>query len=113
MATSQQPGAALRGGHRFYVASMAGIAKGGVTPVTEAEKKGCVDAAAGPLVEQSEQGSSSGPAPAGYPLARVGKEAPDFELIAFHQGEFKKVKLSDYRGKWVVLCFYPADFTFV
>jgi peroxiredoxin (alkyl hydroperoxide reductase subunit C) len=30
------------------------------------------------------------------------------------QGEgFKNIKLSDYRGKWVVLCFYPGDFTFV
>lgn len=46
------------------------------------------------------------------PLARVGKEAPDFEATAYIPGEgFKLVKLSDYRGKWVVLCFYPGDFT--
>ena len=45
--------------------------------------------------------------------ARVGKEAPDFETVAFVDGGFKKVKLSSYRGKWVVLCFYPGDFTFV
>jgi len=46
--------------------------------------------------------------------ARVGKEAPDFEASAYVQGEgFKNIKLSDYRGKWVVLCFYPGDFTFV
>jgi len=45
--------------------------------------------------------------------ARVGREAPDFEINAFVDGGFKKVKLSDYRNKWVVLCFYPGDFTFV
>ncbi|HDN80549.1 MAG: hypothetical protein DRI61_08805 [Chloroflexi bacterium] len=46
-------------------------------------------------------------------VAKVGKPAPDFEASAFINGEFKKVKLSDYRGKWVVLCFYPSDYTFV
>jgi len=46
-------------------------------------------------------------------LARVGQEAPDFEANAFVGGDFKKVKLSDYRGQWVVMCFYPGDFTFV
>jgi peroxiredoxin (alkyl hydroperoxide reductase subunit C) len=43
----------------------------------------------------------------------VGKEAPDFEAAAFADGGFKNVKLSDFRGQWVVLCFYPGDFTFV
>jgi len=47
-------------------------------------------------------------------IARTGKEAPDFEASAYMVGEgFKNVKLSDYRGKWVILCFYPGDFTFV
>lgn len=46
-------------------------------------------------------------------VARVGKSAPDFEAEAFVDGGFRKVKLSDYQGRWVVLCFYPADFTFV
>jgi len=45
--------------------------------------------------------------------ARVGKPAPDFELTAFIGGGFKNVKLSDYKGKWIVICFYPGDFTFV
>jgi alkyl hydroperoxide reductase subunit AhpC len=44
---------------------------------------------------------------------KIGKPAPDFETTAFHQGEITKVKLSDYRGKWVMLYFYPGDFTFV
>jgi len=46
-------------------------------------------------------------------VAKVGKKAPDFEATAFVDGEFKNIKLSDYKGKWVVLCFYPGDFTFV
>ncbi len=45
--------------------------------------------------------------------ARVGGKAPDFEAPAYHRGEFTTVKLSDYLGKWVLLCFYPGDFTFV
>lgn len=44
---------------------------------------------------------------------RVGRKAPDFEAPAYHNGNFGQVKLSDYHGKWVVLCFYPGDFTFV
>jgi NADH-dependent peroxiredoxin subunit C len=43
----------------------------------------------------------------------IDDEVPDFELEALHEGEVKKVKLSDYRGKWVALVFYPGDFTFV
>ncbi len=45
--------------------------------------------------------------------ARVGRKAPEFETNAFVDGAFKKVKLSDYQGQWLVLCFYPGDFTFV
>ncbi len=33
--------------------------------------------------------------------------------MAYHAGKFKKIKLSDYKGKWVVLFFYPRDFTFI
>lgn len=45
--------------------------------------------------------------------AKVGKAAPDFEASAFVNGGFANIKLSDYKGKWVVVCFYPGDFTFV
>ncbi len=46
--------------------------------------------------------------------ARVGQVAPDFEASAYVRGEgFMNVQLSNYRGRWVVLCFYPGDFTFV
>jgi len=43
----------------------------------------------------------------------VGSPAPSFTLDAVVNQELKKVSLSDYRGKWVVLFFYPGDFTFV
>src|SRR3981081_2845149 len=45
--------------------------------------------------------------------AQVQKDAPDFTATAVVNEEFKQVKLSDYRGKYVVLFFYPLDFTFV
>ncbi len=44
---------------------------------------------------------------------RINQEAPDFEAKAFHEESVKDIKLSKYKGKWVVLFFYPADFTFV
>ncbi len=44
---------------------------------------------------------------------RVGQTAPDFSAEAVVDQEFKTIKLSDYRGKYVVLFFYPLDFTFV
>ena len=45
--------------------------------------------------------------------ARVGQKAPDFQAPAYYKGKFTSVKLSDYLGKWVLVCFYPGDFTFV
>ena len=43
----------------------------------------------------------------------VGKNAPEFKAEAVVNGDFKSVSLSDYRGKYVLLFFYPLDFTFV
>ena len=43
----------------------------------------------------------------------IGKKAPDFTAPGYHQGKFVNVRLSEYLGKWVLLCFYPGDFTFV
>ncbi len=40
-------------------------------------------------------------------------EIINFELEAFQNEEIKKVKLADYKGQWLVLIFYPADFTFI
>lgn len=45
--------------------------------------------------------------------AKVGGKAPDFEAPTYFQGKFSQVKLSDFPGKWLLLCFYPGDFTFV
>lgn len=47
-------------------------------------------------------------------MVKIGQPIPDFELEAFHNDAYdKKIKLSDFRGKWLVLFFYPADFTFI
>lgn len=77
----------------------------------------CVQPARGPLVspdsQTPEEGESQTTEEVQVALVGVGKEAPDFEAAAFVDGGFKNVKLSDYRGKWVVICFYPGDFTFV
>ena len=80
------------------------------------EEEGCVATAQGPIVpEQDESAAIPMQQERREPkmVAQVGKPAPDFEAIAFVDGGFKPLKLSDYKGKWVVLCFYPGDFTFV
>ena len=43
----------------------------------------------------------------------VAKHAPDFHMDAVHNGQFKSLSLEDYKGKWLILFFYPLDFTFV
>ncbi|KLO09685.1 peroxiredoxin [Schizopora paradoxa] len=45
--------------------------------------------------------------------AKVQKPAPAFKATTVVEGTFKDVSLSDFQGKWVVLLFYPLDFTFV
>ena len=77
------------------------------------ERKGCVEPARGPLIEVPPEEKEGKEKVIMEALAKVGKPAPDFEANALIGGEFKNVKLSDYRGKWVALCFYPGDFTFV
>lgn len=46
-------------------------------------------------------------------MVKINQKIQDFELEVYHKDEIKKIKLSDYRGKWLVLMFYPADFTFI
>ena len=46
-------------------------------------------------------------------IARVGQKAPDFQAPTYHMGKFGTIKLSESLGKWVLVCFYPGDFTFV
>jgi peroxiredoxin (alkyl hydroperoxide reductase subunit C) len=79
-------------------------------------KEGCVKPARGPIAaaEPARPVETQQHQEVTHMQARVGREAPDFEANAFVAGQgFKPVKLSDYKGKWIVLCFYPGDFTFV
>ncbi len=49
-----------------------------------------------------------------YPaLPIVGQKVPNIELEAYQNGKTKKIKPADYKGKWLIMLFYPADFTFV
>lgn len=77
--------------------------------------EGCVKPAGGPIGhDQPEQKSIvSQDERSQEMLVKVGKPAPDFETSAYANGGFENIKLSDYKGKWVTLCFYPGDFTFV
>ena len=49
----------------------------------------------------------------GKHMIKVGKPAPDFSAPAYIGGKFANVSLSEYKGQWISLCFYPGDFTFV
>jgi len=46
-------------------------------------------------------------------MIKINSEVPNFEAEVYHKGDIRKVRFSDYRGKWAVLVFYPADFTYV
>jgi len=46
-------------------------------------------------------------------MINIGEEVPEFTTKAFQNNQFKTIKLADYKGKWIVLFFYPADFTFI
>ena len=78
---------------------------------------GCERPTAGPVAPETKESrnteSSPEPSKGGQHMIRVGQKAPDFEASAYFNGDFTSLKLSDYLGKWVVLCFYPGDFTFV
>jgi peroxiredoxin (alkyl hydroperoxide reductase subunit C) len=75
----------------------------------------CVEPARGPIVSETEeiQPTRMNKEEEVMMTVRVGKPAPDFEVVAHINGKFETIRLSDYKGKWVVLCFYPGDFTFV
>ncbi len=49
----------------------------------------------------------------GLQVAQVGKPAPAFAVKGLVGEKIVPIKLEDYKGKWVVLFFYPGDFTFV
>lgn len=77
---------------------------------------GCARPTGGPVGEevgQETQVSESTTEKEVSPMVEVGKKAPDFTAPAYLKGKFVSVNLSEYLGKWVLLCFYPGDFTFV
>lgn len=76
---------------------------------------GCARPTGGPVGETVEQSEpvKQHPVKEVSSMIKIGKKAPDFAAPAYHQGKFVSVKLSEYLGKWVLLCFYPGDFTFV
>ena len=80
------------------------------------EQESCVKPSRGPIgipSQETEEAKQTMQKEVSIMMAKVGKQAPDFEASAFINGGFKNITLSEYRGKWVVLCFYPGDFTFV
>ncbi len=79
-------------------------------------KAGCARPTGGPVGEKPKATKEPTQEPIiqeGKSMVTVGKKAPDFTAPAYHKGKFINVQLSEYLGKWVVLCFYPGDFTFV
>lgn len=83
--------------------------------MTEEMKVGCARPTGGLVGESPAPSAASPPATPAREVAmiRVGRKAPDFSAPAYHQGRFVNVRLSEYLGQWVLLCFYPGDFTFV
>jgi len=84
--------------------------------MSQKEKPSCVEPTQGPILPEGEETTG---APAELKKEKmimaplVGREAIDFETNAYFEGVFKNFKLSDFKGKWILLCFYPGDFTFV
>ena len=83
--------------------------------MAEEIKVGCARPTGGPVGESAPE-----PAPESATekkevksMIQVGRKAPDFTAPGYQKGKFVNIKLSDYLGKWVLLCFYPGDFTFV
>ena len=83
--------------------------------VAEEIKAGCARPTGGPVGEKLPP-ETTGEVPEAKEEQRmitVGRKAPDFVAPGYFEGKFVNVKLSEYLGKWVLLCFYPGDFTFV
>lgn len=77
---------------------------------------GCARPTGGPVGEpprEDEIEQAETPEKGAQRMIRVGQKAPDFTAPAYHQGEFTSVTLSERLGRWMLLCFYPGDFTFV
>ncbi len=83
--------------------------------MTEELKAGCARPTGGPVGETTPEQPSENmnTKKENISMIQVGKKAPDFTAPGYQNGNFVNMKLSDYLGKWVLLCFYPGDFTFV
>jgi len=83
--------------------------------MVEEAKIGCARPTGGPVGEPVEEATEqkSKFVEKEASMIHVGEKVPDFVASGYQQGKFINVKLSDYLGKWVLLCFYPGDFTFV
>jgi peroxiredoxin 2/4 len=60
-----------------------------------------------------DSGSGCGPSTGGGTMRLVGNKAPEWKMEGYHGGEFHNHALTDFKGKWLVMFFYPLDFTFV
>jgi len=82
--------------------------------MAEEAEAGCARPTGGPVGEETtEIAESKHMVKEERQMIMVGQKAPDFIAPGYQKGKFVNVKLSDYLGKWVLLCFYPGDFTFV
>jgi predicted secreted acid phosphatase len=79
-------------------------------------KPGCARPTGGVVGEKEKGKATQNEQPVkkeGKTVLLIGRKAQDFSAPAYHQGKFVNLQLSEYFGKWILLCFYPGDFTFV
>ena len=83
--------------------------------MTKEIKAGCARPTGGPVVESADKQKikEEKTLKEEAQMIMVGQKAPDFTAPAYFKGKFINVQLSEHLGKWVLLCFYPGDFTFV
>ena len=84
--------------------------------MAEEAQVGCARPTGGPVGEPAEETREETHQPVQkevQSMIHVGEKVPDFVAPGYQQGKFINVKLSEYLGKWTLLCFYPGDFTFV
>ena len=84
--------------------------------MAEEQPVGCARPTGGPVgeaVPETAANETAAPIKEEMQMIHVGEKAPDFVAPGYQQGKFINVTLSDYLGKWVLLCFDPGDFTFV
>ena len=83
--------------------------------MAEQAEVGCARPTGGPVGEEpsTEKSEQQSVQKEERKMIMVGQKAPDFVAPGYQNGKFVTVRLSDYLGKWVLLCFYTGDFTFV